>query len=963
MSFPVDRPAQAVQSLPEGLLWGLTLRPPQTAWDGRRHLGSRLAGSRREAVAAQAGVVAVVQRQDFLGVVAVSALYARQAAADLSPVWQPPTGPGARRAAEAGPADYAWQLPPDPAAPAAQVAVWCLDGRVGVWLPPCSAELLQVLHQELAQLLSLAPQSFRFHALAAAPARHSLALIDAAADAAWLPQAVCRPVAGALPPVARPADALVLRTAPPVAGGTAVAPAAGQAPAATVLPTLHSDAPWAVRPSLARLLSQPSASALAHASAVADGPILGAGLGTTLLGAGVEELNAAQVFAQESLWFEQAAAHGADPLDWRLRQLPAGTGAALARRVADSAGWRDGPLPPSADGGLRGRGFAVARLERPAEDGQPEIVWSAWVAEVSVHPRTGEVEVLRVVAGQDSESLRPADPATVTSAPPELPAPDPLLLADTRHLFRRSEAFDDWQDPAAEGGTPRSDLGTPAADALAHGRLAADGVLTLPAAAAIANAIHDATGVRLRQVPFDTEQLRLSLAGRRPQRAPGLLNRGATWLALGAAGVAGLAATAWPVKPALPLTSGPDVSVYSPQAIQRGRLVAAAGDCVVCHTAPGGRPNAGGLPLETPFGTIYSTNITPDLQTGIGRWSLAAFERAMRHGIHQDGRHLYPAFPYTAFARMSDGDIQSLYAYLMSEAPVAAVAPQTRLAFPYNIRASLAGWNLLFHDATPYKADPARTAEWNRGAYLVEGAGHCSACHSPRNALGAEKPGLQNYLAGGEAEGWTAPPLNRLAGGKTPWNRDELQQYLRTGFSPRHGVAAGPMAPVIHGLAQLPESDIGAMATYLLDLPGSTPVKAEAAPLAVSGAVSVSVPVPAVDAPTALRHLGGERIYQNACAVCHEAGSGPTLFGVRPNLAANTNLQADSPDNLTQTILHGIQNPANGDLGYMPGFKDSLDDEQISALAGYLRQRFAPEQKPWPDQIDNIRSMRAQAHP
>ncbi len=426
-----------------------------------------------------------------------------------------------------------------------------------------------------------------------------------------------------------------------------------------------------------------------------------------------------------------------------------------------------------------------------------------------------------------------------------------------------------------------------------------------------------------------------------------------------------MAAMAWPLKPALPLTDGPDVSLYSPQALERGRLVAAAGDCVVCHTAPGGAANAGGFGLETPFGTIYSTNITPDNETGIGRWSYAAFERAMRHGIHQDGRQLYPAFPYTAFAKLSDGDLQALYGYLMSQPAVKAKAPETQLAFPYNLRPAMAGWNLLFHDATPFKADPARSAEWNRGAYLVEGAGHCAACHSPRNALGAEKTGI-HYLGGGEAEGWTAPALNQLAGGKLPWSREELYQYLRTGFSARHGVAAGPMAPVIHGLAQLPEADVRAMATYLMELPGQVPQAPQAAqaapampapaPAAVQAAAPAAPPARVLD-----RHANGERIYQNACAVCHEAGSGPTLFGVKPQLALNTNLHAASPDNLVQVILNGIQAPADDALGYMPGFGDSLDDRQIADLLGYLRERFAPEEKAWPDDTKTINRLRMQA--
>jgi nicotinate dehydrogenase subunit B len=487
-------------------------------------------------------------------------------------------------------------------------------------------------------------------------------------------------------------------------------------------------------------------------------------------------------------------------------------------------------------------------------------------------------------------TARSLQAAQAASTRPEIVQQDPQLLADARRLLARPPLSTTGSVASAAGfdviARPGSDLAQHArgdVGPIRQGGLALDGVATLPAAAAIANAIHHATGVRLREVPFQPEQLRLAWPARARASHPLPSGRGWGWLAAGAAGLAGMAAMAWPLKPALPLTDGPDVSLYSPQALERGRLVAAAGDCVVCHTAPGGASNAGGLGLETPFGTIYSTNITPDNETGIGRWSYAAFERAMRHGIHQDGRQLYPAFPYTAFAKLSDGDLQALYGYLMSQPAVKAKAPETQLAFPYNLRPAMAGWNLLFHDATPFKADPARSAEWNRGAYLVEGAGHCAACHSPRNALGAEKSGI-HYLGGGEAEGWSAPALNQLAGGKLPWSREELYQYLRTGFSARHGVAAGPMAPVIHGLAQLPEADVRAMATYLMELPGqdaqdAQPAPAQAAPGSsdCDGGRHVAMPAPATE-----RQVNGERIYQNACAVCHEAGSGPTCSASSP---------------------------------------------------------------------------------
>jgi nicotinate dehydrogenase subunit B len=378
----------------------------------------------------------------------------------------------------------------------------------------------------------------------------------------------------------------------------------------------------------------------------------------------------------------------------------------------------------------------------------------------------------------------------------------------------------------------------------------------------------------------------------------------------------------------------PDTSVYSVATIARGQQLAALGDCAVCHTTANGILNAGGRSLETPFGMIYSTNITPDVETGIGAWSYPAFERAMREGIHRDGRQLYPAFPYTHFARTSDADLQALYAYLMVQTPVRAEAKPNALAFPFNWRPLLAGWNALFHKPATFQADPAKSETWNRGAYLVESLGHCSACHSPRNALGAEKANA--YLAGGFAEGWEAPPLTSLSQAPIPWNEDELFAYLRSGESRFHGVAAGPMAPVVKELGALPDQDIRAMAVYLASFneiavdQHAVAAKLEAATGTRASAAS-SV---------------GARLYQGACAVCHEVGGAP-LFGSRPSLALNSNLHSAHPDNLVQVILHGIAAPASSDLGYMPAFKDSLTDSQVAELASYLRRQFAPDKPAW----------------
>jgi len=1025
-------------TLPADLLHGVALRPPCVLWDGARYRGSVLQHAQLDQARGLAGVVMAVQRTHFAGVVAVSPVHARQAAVALMPVWQAQDAVQTPRVDAADPDQirYGMRLPSSEPRAGARATAWVLNGHASVWLPACTAATQAQIRRELAALLQQAEDTINVTVDGVVDgavskgqdAVHPLDLMDAAAEAALLSQAVGRPVCVACQ--SGVADELVLRV--PVAGAESAsvasdaaasnaaasnAAASNAAPsnASTLTPqpasaadggvaALLSEASWAVRPSLARLLSQPGqASASAHAT-VSGASVTSSRRALPPLRASVDELNAAQVFAQESQWHEAALAQGKDPIAWRLEHLPEGKGRDLASQVVDRAASQADDAPAPRPGLLHGTGFATAQVQCVDDDGAARMVWSAWVAEVSVQPQTGHVDVTRVVAGHDSQHLQPAQAASMQA---EIEQQTPWLLANARRLLAGPPAFDDWTSPSQQDdaetaialrrdaggdGLVQRDATANALDGVVkQGQLAVDGVVTLPAAAAIANAIHNATGVRLRQAPFDTESLRLALADQRPARGRGVLARGWMWLAAGMAGLAGVAAALWPLKSALPLTAGPDVSLYSMRAIERGRLVAAAGDCIACHTAPGGKANAGGLALDTPFGTIYSTNITPDNDTGIGRWSYPAFERAMRQGVHRDGRQLYPAFPYTAYAKLSDADMQALYGYLMSQPAVKSEPPKTELAFPFNMRPLLAGWNALFHDATPFTPDPSRSAQWLRGAYLVEGVGHCAACHSPRNRLGAEKKGV-HYLAGGEAEGWTAPALNQLASGPRAWTGDELFQYLRTGYSPSHGVAAGPMAPVIHGLAELPDSDVKAITTYLLDLPKpkGEPAAAPVAPASSSPAASPSPsssPSPSPSSPSSLspaaattsttapspapaaatiqslqgRRANGERIYQNACAVCHEAGSGPTLFGAKPLLSANTNLHAATPDNLIQVILHGIQEPADDALGYMPGFKDSLDDKQVADLLGYLRERFAPDEDAWPDPTTTIKRLRNHA--
>ena len=396
-------------------------------------------------------------------------------------------------------------------------------------------------------------------------------------------------------------------------------------------------------------------------------------------------------------------------------------------------------------------------------------------------------------------------------------------------------------------------------------------------------------------------------------------------------------------RPSLPWRSiapiaRPDASVYSAATIARGQQLAALGDCAVCHTAANGVVNAGGRAIETPFGIIYSTNITPDVETGIGAWSYPAFERAMREGIHRDGRHLYPAFPYTHFARTSDADLQALYAYLMAQPAVRADAPKNTLAFPFNLRPLLAGWNALFHQRRAIRSQ--RDADRRHGiAAPIWSRASAIAAPAIRRAMRSARKRQARYLAGGFAEGWEAPPLTSLSQAPIPWSEDELFAYLRSGESRFHGVAAGPMAPVVKELAALPDQDIRAMAVYLgsfndnaIDKPTQDALAARLETATLTRAVSAS----------AL----GARLYEGACAVCHAVGGAP-LFGSRPSLALNSNLHSAMPDNLIQVILHGIASPVSSDLGYMPAFKDSLTDGQVTELVSFLRRQFAPDKPPW----------------
>jgi len=414
--------------------------------------------------------------------------------------------------------------------------------------------------------------------------------------------------------------------------------------------------------------------------------------------------------------------------------------------------------------------------------------------------------------------------------------------------------------------------------------------------------------------------------------------------AICAVGALGLGIAAWVVyEPEIPKIPRPAASSFSADQIKRGEQLATVGDCIVCHTKDNGPPFAGSRALPTPFGTLYSNNITPDEETGIGNWSAEAFRRAVKEGIGRDGSHLYPALPYEHFIKVNDDDLDAIYAFLMSREPVSEVAPENQLLPGLGIRQSLAGWKLLFLHGGHSEEDTTKSAEWNRGKYLVDGLAHCGACHTPRNLLGAEKWG--NEFGGGIAEGWNAPPLNASNPSAARWNVDALTEYLTTGTSAAHSTAAGPMGPVSEGLLRLNSKDVHAIATYIDDIMhAGRPDRPQLQNVDVDNSKTSSMQSATAD------------LFQGACAGCHEPKSPMALRG-RPLLSATSDLNADDPRNSIQAVLQGIQAPVGSNAPYMPPFADNLTDSQVSALLGYARFRFTTK-APWPDLEKTVREIR-----
>ena len=395
-------------------------------------------------------------------------------------------------------------------------------------------------------------------------------------------------------------------------------------------------------------------------------------------------------------------------------------------------------------------------------------------------------------------------------------------------------------------------------------------------------------------------------------------------------------ATVWMlnVRGEAPVASVAPVTVQaSPAQVERGKYLAQAGNCMSCHTVRGSPAYAGGRGIDTPFGTVYAPNLTPHAATGMGNWSPDHFWRAMHHGRSKDGRLLYPAFPYTEYTHVTREDSDAIFAYLQSLPPVAQPNHAHTLRFPYNSQWALAVWRALFFTPGANTQNPHQSADWNRGAYLVQGLGHCVACHSPRNALGASS--LSRSLQGGiiPLQNWYAPGLTSSAqAGVADWPLEDVVVLLKTGIAP-HGSVMGPMAEVVFNSTQhLSDADAHAMAVYLRALPQ------EPAPVAHQRSV--------VPAPDAMRL--GAQVYDQQCAQCHGA-SGEGQPGAFPALAGNRAVTMASPINVVQAVLHGGYLPAtagNPRPFGMPPFTHVLNDAEVAAVLSFVRASWGNQAAP-----------------
>ncbi|MER5173661.1 molybdopterin cofactor-binding domain-containing protein [Thioclava kandeliae] len=954
-----------------GMVHGHVIRPPYAGRDSGEFVGRSLISYDEAAIAGHAGFIAVVRQGDFLAVVAETAPQAKDLAEALPVRWRaPPVGPQTgdlasalkeapstpRRLDESGDFSkglaesdrsfsrrYVWPYHLHGSmGPSCAVADWN-DGKPIIWSGTQNPHMLQ---GDLGVLTGLDPATVEIRRLQAAGCYGRNCADDVCGDALLLARALGRPVRVQLTRAQEhmwePRGAAQLME---VEGGLKAG-------------SLHAYAldtwyPSNRGPNLSLLLTgmitpEPRPSDMGDRTIippyeVPNKRITVHDMAPLVRAAWMRGVSALpNTFAHESFMDEMAYEAGEDPVAFRLRHLEDPRARSLIQRTAEEAGWepKQGPQLRREGRMAYGRGFAYATYVHGTFPGTAAAS-AVWVCDVAVDVVTGEVTLSRVLVGQDQGLV--INPEGVKAQI------HGNVMQTTSRVLQEEVSFEalapvpqSWANYPMQSFDKLPEVRSvlierPEDPALGVGESAA-----VPAAAAIANAIFDATGLRLREAPFTPDRVRaglealpqgqrellgLAAPAARPQApAKRFAKIGAT-LAASVAGVMTLGAVAMPMARAIPPQAAPPASSFSEDLIAQGAQVFAASDCAVCHTAEGGLPNTGGRAMETPFGTVYTTNLTPDPETGLGNWSFAAFDRAMRKGISREGHNLYPAFPYTAFAKITPDDMFALYAYLQTLPAQKAEVPKAQMLAPVNLRPVNAVWNALYLDPAPFKSDPAQSVDWNRGKYLVEGAGHCSACHSPRDLLGGEAKGAK-ALSGAEVDGWYAPPL---AGANRGWDEASLYAYLRGGHAAGLASASGPMGEVVESLTALPDTDIKAMATYLADIAGpakpAPDMKAQLAPEMAAG-------------PSAV-------LFRSACASCHTPGLEGGLTAAQVDLSHSMAIRAPSRKPLETVINGGIEAPLSLPLRDMPAFGGELSTEQVTGLSDYLRARFAPDLAPW----------------
>ncbi|MGA7431558.1 MAG: molybdopterin cofactor-binding domain-containing protein, partial [Xanthobacteraceae bacterium] len=736
-----------------GMLHGRVVRPPYAGIDSGEFIGRSLEAVDRTSLDGIPGIRAVVVEGDFVGVVAEREEYAVEAALKLNvrwKNWQTSSGLGDINAAlRANPATV-WRLVDqgdvDAALKSAANRLDCsyvwpyqMHGSIG---PSCAVadarddgvtvwsgtQNPHALRADIALLAGLPQQRVDIIRLEAAGCYGRNCADDVSADAVLLSRAVGAPVRVQL---SREQEHL---WEPKGAAQVMDVSGALGSEGALAAYDFQTRYPSNAAPTLALLLTgkvapQPATQQMGDRTAVPsynyeNMRITAYDMPPIVRAAWLRGVSALpNVFAHESFIDELAHEAKEDPVAFRLRHLNDARAAELVRATAARAGWQPHVGPKAQDQEnadvVRGRGFAQARYVHGAWPGVGA-AWSAWVADVAVNRSTGEVSVTRVVVGQDTGlMINPAGVAHQIHG---------NVVQSTSRVLKEQVTFSETTAVASRewGSYPILTFPElPTVDVLLMDRqydapLGAGESASVPSAAAIVNAVYDATGVRFRELPLTPERILAGLGRRPPVPHKTSARRWALRAGLGSllAGLATFASVGLAIKPAMAPIERPDPTAYSAATIEKGRRLAALGGCALCHTAKDGLLYAGGLALQTPFGIVMTTNITPVPATGIGNWSFPAFERAMREGIHRDGRHLYPAFPYPNFAAATEADLQALYAFLMTQPAVMQANTQSRLVFPFNIRPLLAVWNLLFNRPGKVQTEPARSALWNRGRYL-----------------------------------------------------------------------------------------------------------------------------------------------------------------------------------------------------------------------------------------------------